>query len=147
MRTLGLPASLGAPLFLFRDDTPLEAHAAYAAAKSSDPAATVGFVMDLAEPLARQVKVAIPFNVIFVAPHVREAPGDNAIPQVPARACRAAGAEADRDIVLRTCVFGANRLPASARNPCFPSTRHTPDVGPHTRLKTAPPETAPPPPG
>ncbi len=86
MRTRGFPASLTAPLFLFRDDAPLKAHAAYNAAKSGDPAAAVQLVMDLAEPLAHQVKAAIPSNAIFVAPHAKEAPGDNAIPQVLARA-------------------------------------------------------------
>jgi hypothetical protein len=117
MRTRGFPAGLVAPLFLFRDDAPLKAHPSYAAAKSGDPAAAVELVMDLAEPLASQVKAAIPSNVIFVAPHAREAPGDNAIPQVLARAlARAAGGEADRDIVQRTRVFHTGADPMERLN-------------------------------
>ena len=93
VRTLGFPAGMAGPFFLFRDDAPLKAHAAYPAAKSGDPAAAVRLVMDLAEPLADQVRAATQPNVIFVAPHAREAPGDNAIPQVLARAlARAVGA-------------------------------------------------------
>lgn len=116
-RTLGFPAEMGAPLFLFRDDALLKAHAGYPAAKSGDPAAAVQLVMDLAEPLANQVKAAIAPNVIFVAPHAKEAPGDNAIPQVLARAlARAAGAEADREIVQRTRVFHTGADPMERLN-------------------------------
>jgi len=102
MRTLGFPAGMAGPLFLFREDAALKAHANYLTAKSGDPAAAVRLVMDLAEPLAYQVKTAFSSNVLFVAPHAREAPGDNAIPQVLGRAV---GAEADRDIVQQTRVF------------------------------------------
>jgi predicted amidophosphoribosyltransferase len=73
--------------------------------------------MDLAEPLVSQVKAAIKSNVIFVAPHAREAPGDNAIPQVLARALASAtGAEADRDIVQRTRVFHTGADPMERLN-------------------------------
>ncbi len=117
VRTLGFPAGMAGPFFLFRDDAPLKAHAGYPAAKSGDPAAAVRLVLDLAEPLAHQVRAAIPSNVIFVAPHAREAPGDNAIPQVLARAlARALGAEADRDIVQRTRVFHTGADPMERRN-------------------------------
>jgi len=45
-------------------------------------------------------------NHIFVAPHAREASGDNAIPQVLAEVCAlVAGAKADTDIVQTTKVF------------------------------------------
>jgi adenine/guanine phosphoribosyltransferase-like PRPP-binding protein len=117
VRTLGFPAGMAGPFFLFRDDAPLKAHAAYPAAKSGDPAAAVRLVMDLAEPLADQVRAATQPNVIFVAPHAREAPGDNAIPQVLARAfARAVGAEADRDIVQRTRVFHTGADPMERLN-------------------------------
>jgi hypothetical protein len=63
-------------------------------------------VLDIAEPLAILVKAAIPSEVIFVAPHAKEASGDNAIPQVLARTlAHATGAETDRDIVQRTSCF------------------------------------------
>jgi hypothetical protein len=117
VRTLGFPAGVGAPLFLFRDDASLKAHAGYPAAKSGDAAAAVWLVMDLAEPLVNQVKAAIESNVIFVAPHAREAPGDNAIPQVLARALASpTGAEADRDIVQRTRVFHTGADPMERLN-------------------------------
>ena len=117
IRTLGIPADIPEPLFLFRVDAALKAHASYSAAKGSDPAAAVRLVMDLAEPLAHHVKVAMPSDVIFVAPHAREAPGDNAIPQVLARAlARAIGAGADRDIVQRTRVFHTGADPMERLN-------------------------------
>jgi hypothetical protein len=117
IRTFGFPTDMGEPLFLFRDDAPLKAQAGYRAAKSGDPAAAVQLVMDLAEPLANQAKAAIPSNVIFVAPHAKEAPGDNAIPQVLARAlARVVGAEADRDIVQRTRVFHTGADPMERLN-------------------------------
>jgi hypothetical protein len=117
MRTLSFPGGMQGPLFLFREDAPLKAHVDYATAKSGDPAAAVRLVMDLAEPLAHQVKTAFPSTVLFVAPHTRKAPGDNAIPQVPARAlARAAGAEADRDIVQQTRVFHTGADPTERLN-------------------------------
>ena len=117
MRARGFPAAMPGPLFLFRNDAPLKAHAAYRAAKAGDPAAAVQLVMDLAEPLAAMVKAAIPGGVIFVAPHAKEASGDNAIPQALARAlAQAAGAEADRDIVQRTRVFHTGADPMERLN-------------------------------
>ncbi len=106
LRTRGIPHEIQEPISLFRDDAPLKTHVAYGAAKAGDAAAAVQLVMDLAEPLAERVKQAIPFAVIFVAPHAREALGDNAIPQVLARAlAHALAAEVDRDIVQRSRVF------------------------------------------
>ena len=117
MRTLAFPADAAGPLYLFRNDAALKAHADYPAAKSGDPASAVRLVIALAEPLANAVKGAIPPNVIFVAPHAREAPGDNAIPQVLARALAGAlGAEADRDIVQRTRVFHTGADPMERLN-------------------------------
>ena len=117
MRVRGFPAAMPGPLFLFRNDAPLKAHAAYRAAKAGDPAAAVQLVMDLAEPLADMVKSTIPGGAIFVAPHAREASGDNAIPQVLARAlAQAVGAEADRDIVQRTRVFHTGADPMERLN-------------------------------
>jgi predicted amidophosphoribosyltransferase len=117
MRTFGFPAGMQGPAFLFRDDASLKAHRDYKAAKSGDPAAAVRLVIDLAEPLATRVKATIPSDVIFVAPHSREAPGENAIPQVLARAlARAVGAEADRDIVQRTRVFHTGADPMERLN-------------------------------
>ena len=116
-RTFGFPADIHGPLSLFRNDAPLKAHAAYVAAKAGDAAAAVQLVMDLAEPLGEQVKALIPSDVIFVAPHAKEASGDNAMPQVLARAlAQSVGAEADRDIVQRTRVFHTGADPMERLN-------------------------------
>jgi adenine/guanine phosphoribosyltransferase-like PRPP-binding protein len=117
IRTFGFPADIEVPLSLFRDDTALKAHAAYAAAKSGDPAAAVQLVVDLAELLARRVSATIPSNVIFIAPHAREALGDNAIPQVLARAFAGAiAARADREIVQQSRVFHTGADPMERLN-------------------------------
>ena len=117
LRTCGFPPGLGAPLSLFRDDVPLKAHPDYRAAKSGEPAAAVKLVMDLAEPLVDRARLPVATDAIFVAPHALEAPGDNAIPQVLARAlARAGGAEADRDIVQRTRVFHTGADPMERLN-------------------------------
>ena len=52
VRTLGIPTNIPEPIFLFRDDAALKAHAGYSAAKSGNPAAASQLVMDLAKPLA-----------------------------------------------------------------------------------------------
>ena len=113
MRTRGFPTGLAPPLFLFRDDAPPKAHPAYRAAKAGDAEAAVRLVIDLARPLADQAKAALGPGVIYVAPHAREASGDNAIPQVLAGTLAlAAGSELHNDIAPATRVFhtGANRM-------------------------------------
>lgn len=87
MRTLGFPAELKEPLFLWQDDAQLKAHANYAAAKAGDQWAAIELISDISAPLEERVADAAragnwPQPLIYVAPHAREARGDNAIPQV-----------------------------------------------------------------
>ena len=106
IRRLGFPARIAEPDSLFRNDAPLKAHPDYPAAKAGDPAAAVRLVLDLARPLADRPPGVHGAETIFVAPHALEATGDNAIPQVLARAvANVADGVVDRDIVQRTRVF------------------------------------------
>jgi hypothetical protein len=87
VRTLGFPQELNEPLFLWRDDTQLKAHEQYAAAKAGDLWAAIELIADIATPLEERVAAAArsgnwPQPLLYVAPHAREARGDNAIPQV-----------------------------------------------------------------
>ena len=117
MRTHGFPATLTEPDWLFRNDAPLKAHPDYRAAKAGDPAAAVRLVMALAEPLGQRIAGKFPPDAVFVAPHAREATGDNAIPQVLARAmANLAGGQADLGIVQRTRVFHTGADPMERLN-------------------------------
>ncbi|MFM0479085.1 phosphoribosyltransferase [Paraburkholderia strydomiana] len=89
MRTLGFPPELEAPVFLWTDDARLKAHPRYGEAKAGDLYAAIELVHGIANELAHKVMQAgkngnWPRPLIFVAPHAREARGDNAIPQVVA---------------------------------------------------------------
>ncbi|MFM0002608.1 phosphoribosyltransferase [Paraburkholderia dipogonis] len=89
MRSLGFPPEVEAPIFLWKDDTQLKAHPRYAEAKAGDRYAAIELVTEIAQELAEKVVQAgatdkWPRPLIFVAPHAREARGDNAIPQVVA---------------------------------------------------------------
>jgi hypothetical protein len=113
MRTHGFPATMAGPLFLFRDDAPLKAHPTYRAAKAGDAEAAAILVAALARPLVEPARAAFGPAVTYVAPHAREASGDNAIPQVLAGTLAlAVGGELDDGIVQSTRVFhtGANRM-------------------------------------
>jgi hypothetical protein len=99
-RIHGFPEGVTEPFWHFPDDSQLKAHPTYAAAKAGDMAAAVQVISDLAFPLLIRVRRQFSAGVCFVAPHAREASGDNAIPQVLAQACAMVGAgEADTDIV------------------------------------------------
>jgi phosphoribosylpyrophosphate synthetase len=122
VRKIGFPSDLSDPMFVFPDDSTLKAHAAYRAAKAGDAAAAVDVVRDLAVPLLTAIQHgALPADY-FVAPHAREASGDNAIPQVLASACAAvASAEVDTAIVQTTRVYhtGADAMERLALRPVF----------------------------
>ncbi|WP_370542743.1 phosphoribosyltransferase [Burkholderia pseudomallei] len=110
MRTLGFPAPLVEPIFLWQDDTELKAHPRYPDAKAGDSYAAIELIAEIAEPLKRQVAdVAFaegwPEPLIFVAPHAREARGDNAIPQVLAVSLSIGYGEVDENIVQTTKVY------------------------------------------
>jgi len=79
---------------------------AYTAAKAGDIAAAMQLISDLALSFIYDHRHQFSKNYIFVAPHAREASGDNAIAQVLAEVCAlVAGAKADTDIVQTTKVF------------------------------------------
>ncbi|ACR29815.1 phosphoribosyltransferase family protein [Burkholderia glumae] len=110
MRTLGFPSSLDEPIFRWRNDAELKAHPAYSAAKAGDTTAAIDLILDLADPLSQQVGKVLHARgwaepLIFVAPHAREARGDNAIPQVLAVFLSFGLGEVDERIVQTTKVY------------------------------------------
>jgi hypothetical protein len=88
VRSEGLPLGT-APLFLFTQDAPLKAHAAYRPAKAGDEKAALDLVLDLAVAWLYSHRERFAPGLIFVAPHAQEATGDNAIPQTLAAVCAA----------------------------------------------------------
>jgi orotate phosphoribosyltransferase len=121
-RQMGFPSEVSRPLALFRNDSILKSHAAYRAAKSGDATAAVELVRDLAAPLLAEVQRGFFRADCFVAPHAREASGDNAIPQVLATACAAvASADVDTAIVQTSRVYhtGADAMERLALRPVF----------------------------
>ncbi len=122
VRKIGFPETIIEPFFLFRKDIELKAHPAYALAKSGDADAAIALVGDLAWDFVSRVSAMCPPDTIFVAPHAREATGDNAIPQVLASACAVlAHGEVDVDIVQVTRVFhtGADPMERMSLRPEF----------------------------
>lgn len=105
-RIHAFPSEVVEPIWLFPDDSRLKAHASYTAAKAGDVAAAVELVSDLGFPFLGEIRDQLAVDACFVAPHAREATGDNAIPQVLAQACAMlSGGEADTDIVQISRVF------------------------------------------
>lgn len=77
------PKSVESVHCLYRSDRELKAHPSYKAAKAGDGRAAVQLISDLAPPLIAEMRVrGFPRPPIFVAPHAREATGDNAIPHM-----------------------------------------------------------------
>ncbi len=106
IRQYGIPSSIATPLCIFRTDAGIKAHPSYRAAKAGDIAAAIALVSDLAVSFIYEHAAKFSSKHIFVAPHAREAAGDNAIPQVLAEVCAlAVGAKSDKDIVQITRVF------------------------------------------
>jgi hypothetical protein len=115
-RSHGFPLEANMPLWVFPDDTSLKAHPSYREAKAGDIDAAVRLVSDLALPFLLHNRLRLPQNAWYVAPHAREATGDNAIPQVLAQACAmVSGGVADDDMVQISRVFhtGADQWNAS----------------------------------
>lgn len=121
-RKIGFPSRLSEPFSLFHDDACLKAHKAYRDAKAGDATAAVKLVRDLAAPFLSMIQRGDLQADCFVAPHAREATGDNAIPQVLASACAAVSlAEVDTAIVQTTRVYhtGADAMERLALRPVF----------------------------
>ena len=87
-RTFGLPISAQV-LSLFPRDQELKAHPRYQAAKQGDEAAALDVVVDLAVSWLFADGEQFGADCTFVAPHAKEAGGDNAIPQTLAAVCAA----------------------------------------------------------
>jgi hypothetical protein len=105
-RSYPFPIESDLPVWLFADDSEIKLHPAYTAAKAGEVSAAVRLVSDLALPFLLANRHRLPAGACYVAPHAREATGDNAIPQVLAQACAmVAGGEADDDIVQISRVF------------------------------------------
>lgn len=105
-RITGFPADLEEPLWIFPTDSSIKAHPAYNKAKAGDSKAAVELVSDIAIPFLARFPHPFPAGTCFVAPHAREATGDNAIPQVLAQACAMLfDGEVDIDIVQISRVF------------------------------------------
>ena len=111
---------------MFRTDRELKQHKCYVAAKAGDENAAIQLAVDLALPLCKQLADCIadgtmPEKFIVVAPHAREASGDNAIPQVLAAMLTLIGGELDEDIVQTTKVYhtGADPMERLNSRPSF----------------------------
>lgn len=106
VRRHGFPAHIKKPFWLFDTDSTLKAHAHYREAKAGGKEAAVELVADLALDFLVELKNKLPPDAVFVAPHAREATGDNAIPQVLAAACAMVmQSQVETDIVQVTRVF------------------------------------------
>ena len=106
IRIHGFPPAIEEPIWLFNDDTSLKAHPRYKDAKAGDAEAAVEIVADMALHFLVKSRKQLPSGACFVAPHAREATGDNAIPQVLAQVCAMlAEGDADIDIVQISRVF------------------------------------------
>jgi hypothetical protein len=74
-------------LALFTGDTGLKQHPMYREAKAGDPVAALHLVTDLALAWLFDNEHLFAPAAIYVAPHAKEASGDNAIPQTLAAVC------------------------------------------------------------
>ncbi|CAQ70744.1 conjugal transfer protein TraN [Cupriavidus taiwanensis] len=117
-REYPFPGTVDSPYFLYRSDAELKAHPSYKAAKAGSAEAAIQLIADLAPPLvARLLDEAFPPSCIFVAPHAKEAAGENAIPQVLAMYLHhALDGSVDETIVQATKVFHTGADPMERLN-------------------------------
>ncbi len=116
------PESAATPHWLFPDDTQLKAHPSYRKAKAGDMIAAKEVVCDLMLQFLMERRHRLPLNACYVAPHAREATGDNAIPQVlAAYSALCCDGQIDTDIVQIDQVFhtGADPMERLATRPSF----------------------------
>jgi len=122
VRRHGFPKGINEPFWLYDNDAVLKAHPMYKEAKAGGKEAAVELVSDLALNFLVKIKDKLPVDAIYVAPHAREATGDNAIPQVLAAACAIiAQGKTESDIVQVTRVFhtGADPMERMSLKPEF----------------------------
>ena len=126
LQTLGarsLPVPEGVTsLYIFESDRDIKRHSSYVQAKAGDAGAALELVADLALPHIARSRNLFSKDCIFVAPHAKEASGDNAIPQVLAElSALVCGAASDKDIVQTTKVYhtGADPMERLISRPAF----------------------------
>jgi hypothetical protein len=121
IRALPIPAEIS-PLYLFDSDQGIKQHVDYVQAKAGDVSAALRLVSDLALAKIYENKGRLGQNCVFVAPHAKEASGDNAIPQVLAEvSALVCGAVSDKEIVQSTKVYhtGADPMERLISRPEF----------------------------
>ena len=109
-------------LSLYKVDADLKRHPRYAKAKAGDPAAALELVTDLALPWLFDLEGRLAKGAVYVAPHAKEASGDNAIPQTLAAVCALVfDGAVDKDIVQTDRVYhtGANAMERMASRATF----------------------------
>lgn len=87
VRRYGIPTDIEEPLSQFQSDHEIKTHPLYRQAKSGCVQSAIRLVDDLAIDFISEHQHQLPNGAIYVAPHAREATGDNAIPQVLATVC------------------------------------------------------------
>ncbi|WP_176115256.1 phosphoribosyltransferase [Burkholderia cepacia] len=126
-REFGFPENVDVPLFLWTNDGPLKEHPDYQAAKAGDSDAAIRLVAAVGAPIVQQVLAKRssgewPRDYIFVAPHAREALGDNAIPQTFAVLLSlATRGQLDLEIIQTAKVYhtGADAMERMIARPSF----------------------------
>ena len=122
IRRHGFPLGIGEPLSRFESDTEIKAHPLYEQAKAGCAQSAISLVDDLAVDFLAEHRDRLPTDAIYVAPHAREATGDNAIPQVLATACAmVAQGRVETEIVQASRVFhtGADPMERLSLRPVF----------------------------
>jgi hypothetical protein len=121
LRRFGFPAGTRV-LALFDRDTGIKVHPSYKAAKSGDAEAALALVSDLAGDWLFQQEGKFKSGTVFVAPHAKEASGDNAIPQTLSTLCATVfSGLVDREIVQTDRVYhtGADAMERMASRATF----------------------------
>ncbi len=133
VRVHPFPKSVESVHFLYRTDRELKSHPSYKAAKAGNGEAAVQLLADLAPPLLAELQVSgLPCPRIFVAPHAREATGDNAIPHMLAVYLQSKlGGMIDKSIVQVTRVFHTGADPMERMNSRAEFTGYVEPGGPY----------------
>lgn len=121
VRAHAMPAGI-TPLHVFDSDIELKNHPSYFEAKAGSTKSAIQLIGDLALKTIYDHRDRFGRECVFVAPHAKEARGDNAIPQVLAEVCAlVCGAIADQEIVQSTRVYhtGADPMERLVLRPDF----------------------------
>lgn len=121
LRRLGFPTGTSV-LSLFDRDTGIKVHPSYKAAKSGDAEAALTLVSDLAGDWLFLHEGKFKSGTVFVAPHAKEAGGDNAIPQTLSTLCATVfSGLVDQEIVQTDRVYhtGADAMERMASRATF----------------------------